>query len=102
MSITDIEITKLLELSKLQMDADELAKLKKEISDIKKFLEVLEEFNTEETKSFTSTKNLESLREDKAVRNISTEPKTLAPEEYNGFVTVPEILKAQEKSHEHI
>lgn len=102
MSITHIEITKLLELSKLQMKDEEIVKLKKELSDIEKFLEVLKEFNLEKTKSFTSIKSFENLREDKAVRNLEAEVIALAPEGDNGFVEVPGILKAQEKSHEHI
>lgn len=102
MSITHIEITKLLELSKLQMKDEEIVKLEKEISDIEKFLEVLKEFNMEETKPFTSIKSFESLREDKALRNLEAEAIALAPEGNNGFVEVPGILKTQEKNHGHI
>lgn len=102
MSITPREMIKLLELSKLHMEEDELTKFNEDICQIEEFLKVLKEVPLEEIPPCMAMNTMEDLREDEALPYIDLEVKALAAEIYEGFVMVPPVLKGKEKSHEHI
>jgi len=102
MSITPKEMTKLLELSKLYMEDDELIKFNEDICQIEEFLKILKEVPLEEIPPYIAINPLKALRDDKALTYTDLDVKDLAPENYEGFVAVPPVLKGQENSHEHI
>jgi len=90
-------VLKIASLSKLELSEEEIQLFSKQLPDIVKFIEKLEELNTEYILPFYEMINLEApLRKDEIKEGLSKEDALKnAPEEKDGFFVVPRVVKAE-------
>jgi aspartyl-tRNA(Asn)/glutamyl-tRNA(Gln) amidotransferase subunit C len=94
MKIDDSMIEKISRLAYLEFGEEEREKIRKDLEQILTFVEKLNELDTEDVDPLVYlSENKDVLREDKAIRTISTEEALLnAPEKDGRFFKVPKVI----------
>ena len=91
--ITIKDVEHVAKLARLELTEDEKVKFSKQLGDILKYVEQMNEVDTSNVKPMTQVIDFcNVMREDKVVQEISKEALMAnAPEEENGFFKVPKI-----------
>ncbi len=90
-------VLKIASLSKLKLSEGEVELFSKQLPDIVKFIEKLEELDTEDILPFYEMIERDALlRKDKTKEGLSKEDALQnAPDEKDGFFVVPRVVKAE-------
>ena len=90
-------VLKIASLSKLKLSEEEIELFSRQLPDIVKFVEKLEELDTENILPFYEMIDKEApLRKDEAKKVLSRNEALMnAPEKKDGFFVVPRVVKAE-------
>lgn len=94
MALTREEVLKIAKLSKLEFKEEEIEKFQVELNDILKYIDILNEVNTDDTKPLTYVnKDVNNFREKEKLESISLEKVLLnAPESAENAIVVPKVI----------
>ena len=95
MEVNDALVDKLAHLSRLQFPASEKEEIKKDLQQIIRFVEKLDELNLDDTEPLLHlTDQFNNLREDEVTRTISREEALKnVPAHDNKYFIVPKVIK---------
>ncbi|NPA57836.1 MAG: Asp-tRNA(Asn)/Glu-tRNA(Gln) amidotransferase subunit GatC [Aquificae bacterium] len=90
-------VIKVAKLSKLQLTEEEVELFSHQLSDILKFIEKLEELDTEDILPFYELNRQEApMRDDEPEKGLTREEALAnAPQTENGFFVVPRVVSAE-------
>ena len=90
----DITIQRLMSLSQLSLDAEDKAKISRDLDAIIGFIEIMDQVDTEGVEPLAHAVDLDQpLREDRADLDIDRGLfQSIAPETTDGFYIVPKVL----------